>query len=263
MLGRTLTTAGVVILTAATLAQAQGAPAPAGEPALTNDDVVKLCKLELGDEVVMAKINQAAQVAFQLDTDSLINLKAQGVSGAVIEAMLNRTAARHGEGGQGTTLPVSTAGQDAVILRTSDREIPLESVQGDLSSVYAFAVFLLYLDFPGLAAEVRITEPRPTFVARLNKGPRGRIFLVKCERDEDDDVRSVKVGKASPFGMKSWSTPDKDWVIDCAITETAQGEWEITPQQDLRPGEYGILFRGGVAGLLGPQQAELFDFAVE
>lgn len=87
--------------------------------------------------------------------------------------------------------------------------------------------------------------------------------MVKCERDEDDGVRSVKVGKAGLFGMKSWNSPDKDWTVEYEINESQPGVWEIVPRSDLGPGEYGLLFRGGFAGVLGPTQAELFDFGVD
>ncbi len=66
--------------------------APAAEAPLTNAAVVKLCKLDLGDEVVIAKINQAKVVDFKLDTDSLVTLKREGASKDVIAAMLKRTA---------------------------------------------------------------------------------------------------------------------------------------------------------------------------
>ena len=76
-------------------ASATSSPQPTAtqEAALTNADVVKLCKLDLGDEVVIAKINQAKAVDFKLDTDSLVALKQESVSKGVITAMLNRTSA--------------------------------------------------------------------------------------------------------------------------------------------------------------------------
>jgi hypothetical protein len=245
---------------------------------LTNEDVVKLSKAGLGDDVVIAKINQAPQVDFKLDTDSLIALKQQGVSKAVIEAMLKKATAP-AAGGPNPAPPTSTnplaarAGapasassqpqdEEGVILRTADKTITLQSVQGDLSTVYAFAVYLLYLDFPGLQAEVRIADRRPTIVVRSKKSPRGRLFLVRAEQDKNDNVRSVKVGKAGMFGAKSWNSPDPDWVVACDVKDLGNGTWELVPKGDLAPGEYGVLFRGGITGTLG-ESAELYDFGVE
>jgi hypothetical protein len=81
-------------------APAAGVAAPAAGPAaeapLTNADVVKLCKLDLGDEVVIAKIDEARVVDFKLDTDGLVALKQDGLSKDVITAMLKRAAAVDG-----------------------------------------------------------------------------------------------------------------------------------------------------------------------
>ena len=63
--------------------------------------------------------------------------------------------------------------------------------------------------------------------------------------------------------MKSWSTPDSDWTIECDVKEFQPGLWEMAPKKDLKKGEYGVLFRGGFLGNLGAEQGELFDFGVD
>lgn len=249
---------------------------PASEPPFTNADVLKLCGLGLGDEVVIAKINQARAVEFNLDTDSLVALKQNGVSKEVIAAMLKRVspseaapAAPAGAtppGAPGQTIPSAGAGASAgegVWLRAQGREVPLQSVQGDFSTTYAFVTVLFFLDFPALHADLRTTDPRPILVVRLTKNPRGRVFLVKCKSNKGDNNRSVKVGKASVFGMKSWSTPDNDWTIECDVNEAQSGVWELAPKRELAKGEYGLLFRGGFMGNLSGEQGELFDFGVD
>lgn len=251
-------------------AQKQGESPVAGkEPPLTNTDVVRLCKLGLGDDIVIAKINQAPEVQFQLDVDSLAALKEQGVSKAVIEAMLKRssaapTAPEPRPGGSSAGLKALTGGEEeGVWLQTSQGRVRLESVLGDQSMTFAYMVSLIFLDFPGLQAQVRTSDRRPSILVRMSKNPRGRVFLVRAEPDKDDNVRSVKVGKASPFGMKSWNSPDADWTIDCDFREVEPGLWQMTPKADLKPGEYGLLFRGGFLGTLAATQAELFDFGVD
>jgi ABC-type proline/glycine betaine transport system substrate-binding protein len=49
------------------------------QKALTNDDVVRLSKVGLGDEVVIAKIRQAEDVDFKLELDDLTKLKQAGL----------------------------------------------------------------------------------------------------------------------------------------------------------------------------------------
>ncbi len=266
---------GVVVLAVLTVAAAaqQVAQPPAEEAPLLNTDVVKLCKLDLGDDVVIAKINQAKAVEFKLDTDSLVALKQEGVSKGVIAAMLKRTtAASSGQPagtqsisqGQGSAAGRAAGGAgEGVWLRMQGAEAPLRSVQGDFSTTYAFVTVLFFLDFPGLHADLRIADTQPTVVVRVAKDPRGRVFFVQAESNKKDKTRSVKVGRGSPFGMKSWSTPDSDWTVECDAKELQPGLWEMTPKKPLKKGEYGVLFRGGFLGNLSSEQGELFDFGVD
>lgn len=72
---------------------------------MTNEDIITLCKYDLGDEVVISKIEQASAVEFQLDVDDIIELKDKGVSQKVIAAMLKKTA-------PAANAPASNAGQE-------------------------------------------------------------------------------------------------------------------------------------------------------
>jgi len=235
------------------------------EAALTNADVIKLYKIDLGDEVVIAKIKQAKAVDFKLDTDNLIALKQAGVSKEVLAAMLGRTSVPQSSTGtiSGISVVTPLPGDEGVQLRTTNGELRLQSVQGDLSTTWAYLVTLMFLDFPGLNADVRITDQKPTVVVHSSKSPKGRIFIVKCESNKKDNNRSVKVGKMGLFTTKSWSSPDSDWTVAFDTKELSNNTWEIVPKENLKPGEYGVLFRGGFHGILGPTQGELFDFAVE
>ena len=76
-------------LTAAVLAQG-------GEP-LTNDDVVRMVRATLSSRVIVATIESATSVTFDLSPTGLITLKSAGADDRVIESMLARAPAR-GEG---------------------------------------------------------------------------------------------------------------------------------------------------------------------
>ncbi|HEV2352242.1 MAG TPA: hypothetical protein VG028_20605 [Terriglobia bacterium] len=56
-------------------------------PALTNDDIIKLVQLKLGDSVIIAKIKSSA-CAFNTSIDGLGKLKQAGASDAVLQAMI-------------------------------------------------------------------------------------------------------------------------------------------------------------------------------
>jgi len=61
----------------------------AGRP-MTNEDVVKLCSLDLGDDLVVEAIRRAPKVEFRLDVDALAALREKKVGRDVIRAMFDR-----------------------------------------------------------------------------------------------------------------------------------------------------------------------------
>lgn len=75
-------------------AASASAPAPPAEKPLTNDDVIALVKLDLGDDIVISKIQQAPVEALDVSTEAIIKLKQAGVSKAVIDAMIKRASQR-------------------------------------------------------------------------------------------------------------------------------------------------------------------------
>jgi hypothetical protein len=77
------------------LEKAEKSAAPrSGERPLTNADVVALAGAGLGDEAVIAKIRQAPAESLDVSTEAILELRAKGVSGAVIQAMVERAGAR-------------------------------------------------------------------------------------------------------------------------------------------------------------------------
>jgi len=64
------------------------------EKPLTNEAVLSMLRAELGDELVIAKIQQAPSEALDVSPEALIKLKQQGVSKAVLDAMIKRAGSR-------------------------------------------------------------------------------------------------------------------------------------------------------------------------
>ena len=64
----------------------------ASKPApMTNRDVIRLAQAKVGDDIIIAKINQS-KTGFDLSTDGIVQLKTAGVSEAVLKAMMNAPA---------------------------------------------------------------------------------------------------------------------------------------------------------------------------
>jgi hypothetical protein len=232
-------------------------PLAAAQAAFSNMDVVKLVKLELGDDVVIGKIKQASEVAFDLTTDGLVQLKQAGVSSRVISAMLERTtqpAAPMPNAGGGNQ-PQFFAGGDDVRIVINDREIRLPANRGDISSTGFWPVVFTFLDYPGLHARTRVKNARPTLVIRSEHDPKGYYYLGMLDvNHEEDNNRSLKIEqKVSGFSATTRVVPAGRWFVEYESSEKTPGIWHITPRRDLQPGEYGVVVPGGI----------LYEFGVD
>lgn len=247
---------------------AQDSTRATSEVALTNEEIVALSKADLGDEVIIAKIKQVQRVAFRIEGGDLMKLKSDGVSQAVIAAMINRTStppdSPHSPppSRQEPDLPRMVAGPmgfesrdvGTVRLTTKDRgDVELSSIGGSMSTTYAYVMVLVHMDYPNLRASVRTLDRRPSLVVTCAKNPMGRYYIVKAESDDDDGVRSVKLGNAGAFTAKNMGSPDKDNQIPYEVVEESSGSWRLTPRRDLKPGEYGLWI----------PTMEIFDFGVD
>jgi len=228
--------------------QAQGQEAP-----LTNADVVKLCKLDLGDEVVIAKINQAKAVNFNLDTDGLIKLKEQEVSKDVIAAMLKRATP---SSVTKATASGSGPGQFSVGLEVGGAEVALTKIMGQSSGN---AMGLMYVDFPGASAKVRLQDRSPVVLVHSDSDPSSQIFVGKLDSSKRKATRSLKIGHGGWFASKGDNVPDPDWTVKFETSESSPGLWRLKLLKPLAPGEYGVY----VASPSLVSTGELYDFGVD
>lgn len=236
------------------------------EAPLSNVDIVKLTKLELGDQVIIAKINQAKVVNFDLGMDALIKLKKDGVSKEVISVMLKTTTpttpqnqAASGAVSSGTSIDSSTP-RAGVWLRSNAGDVELIGHRGETKVVYAFVTALRFQDYPSLSAKEKVHDLRPTILVPLQEDPkRSQAYLVKLDPDQKADKRSLKIGQGfmgAYSGLvgngQDGGSPDSDWIIPYDASEERPGIWRMVAKTDLVPGEYGYYFRG-----------VLYDFAVD
>ncbi len=238
-------------------------PAAAASPAakeapLANADVIKLSKLQLGDDVIIAKVRQAGNVAFDLSTDGLVQLKQANVSGKVISAMLERATPK--------AQPASTArvdtlagqamdGREDVRIVLGDEEVRLPANRGDLSTTGMWPVVFTFLDYPGRTARTRTRDTRPKLLLRSEHDPKSYYYLARLDvNDEEDNNRSLKIEqKVSGFTATTRVVPAGRWHVEYEASETAPGVWQITPTSDLTAGEYGVVVPGGI----------LYEFGVD
>lgn len=258
-----------VVYALAVLILSVGATAFAQPPSeiLTNEEVIKLVKLGFGDDIVIAKIKQAPQVNFALDTDGLVKLKEAHVSSSIIAAMLDRTTPKSPP----VAPPVGYPSPDAlgmhaidVKLLTPGGEIPLTLLRGELGSTTVMGFGAVFMNFPGLRSRVRTPERRPILLLNSQTPPGKRLFIGSLDPDQDDDVRSLKLmsaRRALRIVQKSQEMmdPDPDWTVPYDSVEQAPGVWRLIPKIDLKPGEYGLYVDFGA----NIQGGGLFDFGVD
>jgi hypothetical protein len=236
------------------------APARSGEMAgaMTNADVIKLCKSGLGEAVIVAKIRQAPQVRFDLETDDLVKLKQEKVSDAIVSAMLNRSSQTTTETtvvAPGFGVLTMPAGGTRIEVRLAAKEgdFDLKPLAGSLSSTFAYVKMLHFMNYPGLSAKLRIRDRRPSVLIAADSDPRNRYFVVKTEVNDKDNDRSVKIGSGGMFRNRGYDQPDEDWTVEYQANEEKPGLWRLVLRGDLEAGgEYGIYHDGN-----------LYEFGVE
>ena len=262
-----------------------GTVAAHAEP-LTSETIVELNKVGLGDEAIIAKI-KAEGTVFDLSTEQMIALRQQGLSSAVIAAMLsNKPAAQalsldspdpavpHPSG----LYLLNGAGDSAKMLRID----PTVSNQAKTGGILGYAFT------GGLAsASIKVVIQSEQARARASASPRFYFFfdeannaasngswasgmntvvtspaefsLIRLSRK--DGRREVRVGSMNIAGAKT-GVMDKDR-ITFNHSMIRPGVYQVDLPEALTPGEYGFIFSIAGGGTGGAMTARIFDFGID
>lgn len=233
----------IVVLLMASCALAQKGGAATNGKSFGNADVLSLLKAGMASGVIIAKIKQAPEVSFDLETDDLVALKAAGASPEVISEMLGRATPAledspkaapsfngFGPNKTGTAVLVSRGGR-----------IELKPSSGEFSTTGFAFVQMVFINYPGLHATVKTDDHRPSVLISSEFDPTEHYFIGKLDPDTKINARSLKIkGKGRGFSMSSGVKPDEEWMVAYAASEEGGGVWKLTPNVDLEPGEYGL-----------------------
>ena len=273
---------------------------PAKAETLTNDTVVTLVQAGLGDEAVIAKIKGSAN-SFDLTTEQMIALKARGVSGPVIAAMIEASQA----GVVSSKAVLSADSPDPLVPHPSGiymlsdwlPEPKMTRIDATTSNQTKTGGFLGYAltggiasmsmktVLPNPAARVRTSRTRPAFYfyfdesnRSLSQGASSGLWLAGPAATVTSpnefslvrfvvkkDRREARVGSYNIAGAKT-GVMDKDR-ISFSYEQVAPGVYRVTPSSDLEPGEYGFLYSmsaGSGPGMFGGgvMTARIFDFGI-
>lgn len=271
---------------------ASAMPAAAQET-MNNDEVITLAKAGLNPTLIIGKI-KTSKTNFDLSTDSLIKLKQAGVSDEIVGAMLE---AKSGKSISASTAP---AGQ---VRGTGDPNDPMSphnygiylyemkdggpkmtqlaanvSAQNRTGGGFTAAVTPFGLgkvktkaNLPGRNAGLQITEVAPVFYFYLDMTSGGlntasgipstpnEFTLVRFNQRSDN--REVTIAKANSWGAKGGLSDE--YVVPLKAEDLGNGIFKVTPQADLKKGEYGfMLVNSGNSNAAAGMGSKFFDFGV-
>ena len=212
---------------------------------LTNDDVVKMFGAGLTESTIVQVI-QKVPANFDTSPDALIKLKQQGVTAKIIEAMVaTRTIP---SSSTPTETGVNSRGvfaQNGALWKRIEEVSSIEVRNvGNISSAVTMGIkeVRIICVFRGEKAELQLDNPRPVFqVAGLGASARD-VYIVAMRLNPDR--RDLEMGRSGLIKKLSYGFRKRD-VRDVNVKRLGDDLLEVTPKQDLEPGEY-IMVLGGV-----------------
>lgn len=264
----------------------------AAQQALNNDAVIKMVKAGLSDDIIIATINSQPG-SFDVSTDGLIALKAGGASDKLVAAIITR----HSAPATGAPAPTSAAtapdpddpnsphdigvylmtrtpeGRPKMVFidRAGEAGVKTANVVGAAFS-YGIAKAKLKAEIPGAHAPTRTSESRPIFYMYFPEmsslGSFGGTDMISSPNqfsllllEEKKDHRETQVAKMG-FGSANVGTDQKRSYLFTA-QRVKSGMYKVTPNEDLKVGEYAFLMATEGAGKATGTQVVIYDFGVD
>ena len=272
---------------------------PAIAETIDNATVIQLVRVGLGEDAVIAKIKGSAH-KFDVGTDALIDLKGAGVPSSVITVMIEVSTASS-VGSQVTEVsidspdPMVPHATGVYLLADWQAEPKMIAIDATTSNQTKTGGFLGYALTGGIAsmsfktvipnnsARVDSMAPRPKFYfyfdqsdSSLSGGAREAFWMAGAVTSPAEfslvrfsvkkDRREAKVGQFNITGAKS-GVMEKDQ-IPFDYKRLAPGVFEVVPQLEMEPGEYGFIYSSstgggpGAAGV-GSMTSRIFDFSIQ
>jgi hypothetical protein len=212
---------------------------------LTNDDVVKMFGAGL-TEITIVQVIQKGPANFDTSPDALIKLKQQGVTAKIIEAMVaTRTIPSSSTPAETSVNSRGVFAQNGALWKRIEEVSSIEVRNvGNISSAVTMGIkeVRIICVFRGEKAELQLDNPRPVFqVAGLGASARD-VYIVAMRLNPDR--RDLEMGRSGLIKKLSYGFRKRD-VQDVNVKRLGDDLLEVTPKQDLEPGEY-IMVLGGV-----------------
>jgi hypothetical protein len=184
---------------------------------MTNADVIEMVKAELPENTIVLAIQQS-EPNFDTSTKALIELKKQGVSQKILEAMLQPQVTTptmsktpttvnplSGQTETGNSSGVSLMdvtlidGEKRILLKRSQANPRIGNMVGQILNPFGKMKSQSALD--GNHAQLRVTDTTPEFEIGLPSDVNAADYLVLIKFKPKSDRREVQVGSAGITGM--------------------------------------------------------------
>lgn len=219
--------------------------------------VIALHEAGLTPDVIVNKIVSAQTVRFQNSTEELVQLGRAGVPSAVIEA-LQRRASAEGAVPDATATATATVTETSraygalpkeigvfIVLGSTIVPIPPEAVKHEFVGM-GVAKGVLGLRKPRLpryveggASAVACRDPKPVLLVNLPGEKLGDFKLIRALKINANS-RELFRAVAGIFSAKEVESKE----IAVRSTPVGEGYYELTPAENLAPGEYAIAHYG-------------------
>lgn len=250
------------------------------------DAIVQMAKAGLGDDAVIAKINADGK-SFDLSTDQMISLRQQGVSSAIIAAMVGAGKAKAPEMSLTSPDPRVPHPAGLYLLQNEGAGAKMQRLDPTASSQAKTGGILGYAFTGGIASmsvkvaianenaryQAASTQRFFMFLDESNNAANGSAWasgvnasinspaeLTLVRLQSKKGRREARVGSVNIAGAKS-GVMDKDR-LSFTHDMVRPGVYQIDVTSALEPGEYGFIYSLGGAGTNGAMTAKIFDFAV-
>lgn len=249
-----------------------------GKP-LTNQDIVDMVDLGLSDDVIIAKVNTAAEagsIDFDTSAEALKFLKVAHVSDAVIKVILNPpTPSKPAVAASPTRDLNLPPAQIGLYWKNGATFVP---VQGHLSTqtkaratgrgsggmfAYGRPGVREKVTMEGATSPSQIKDTHPAFYFYLPEGTTAADFvLIKLSKKSDKREFQVE-----PAGSGNKSIIKKEDETSFKAENAGPGTYKITLDAALKPGEYAFLMSHGAISVLGDPNMgnpadRIYDFTV-
>lgn len=253
----------------------------------TNEDVIGMTKLGLTDDVIIAKIRamSAAGDAISFDTgvEALKTLKAEGVSDAVIKAMINPTAGPTVVAASGSTpmtldpnLPPPEIGiywkDRANFVLIHGQALSNAKAGGKAGSLFTNGMRNQHWDatIDGPTSKNVVRERHPSFYFYVPEGADAADYVL-IKLNKKGNRREFQVGSFGGItGGKSGVKNDKK--VEFKAEHVGIRTYKVALNEELKPGEYAFFMGTGesntMAGAHGGNRSggfatgRIYDFSV-